>query len=355
MTISLPCPPRGSVLHRTGRIAPDGELVLGVVLAAAFSLALSVGKYPIAPQEIPLFFLHWVGLADMPADRFEALRNVIVDIRLPRVLAAILVGASLSGSGAAFQAVFRNPLVSPGLLGVLAGASFGAALGICLGFSWFGIQSMAFGMGVAAVGLGLVVARMFGEASLIMLVLGGMISGALFSSLTSIVKYLADPMNALPNIVYWLMGNLAQSDLAQIGWVSVPMLAGLAVLVLLGRTLDVMAMGDDEARTLGVRVAAVRFLVIAVATLISALTVSIAGMIGWVGLIVPHLVRLSMGARNSRLMPASIMAGAIFLLGADYLARTLADSEIPVGIVTELVGIPIFILVLGRARREWHE
>lgn len=355
MTMSSPCPQAGTSVRRiVGRFF-SGQIVLAVLLVVAFCLALCVGKYPIAFWEIPVFFLHWFGLADMQPERFEILRNIIIDIRLPRVLTAILVGASLSGSGAAFQAVFRNPLVSPSLLGVLAGASFGAALGIATGQSWLGIQTMAFVMGVVAVAASVGIARMFGTASLIMLVLGGMISGALFASLLSIVKYLADPMNALPNIVYWLMGSLSQADLHQIGWVSIPMVAGIAVLVLLGRALDVLAMGDDEARTLGLRVGAIRFVVIAAATLISALTVSIAGMIGWIGLIVPHLVRLSMGARNTRLMPASVMAGAIFLLGADYVARTMANTEIPIGIVTELLGIPIFVLILGRARRSWHE
>lgn len=341
--------------HSDGIRFPGGEVVLAIGLALAFCCALSVGKYPISPLEIPTFFLHWLGLADMPTDRFETLKNVIVDIRLPRVLAAILVGASLSGSGAAFQAVFRNPLVSPGLMGVLAGASFGAALGISAGFSWAGVQAFAFAMGVAAVLVGVGIARIFASNSLITLVLGGMISGALFSSLLSIVKYLADPMNALPNITYWLMGSLAQAGLQQIGWVSIPMLVGIAVLLALGRALDILAMGDDEARTLGLPVGLIRFTAIAAATLISALTVSIAGMIGWIGLIVPHLVRLALGAKNTRLMPASAMAGALFLLGADYIARTLADTEIPIGILTELLGIPIFLLILGRARRSWHE
>jgi iron complex transport system permease protein len=330
-------------------------ILFGGALVIAACLALCVGKFPVRPWEVPYFFLSWAGLGDMPADRFAVLRNVIVDIRLPRVLAAVVVGSSLASSGAAFQAVFRNPLVSPGLLGVLGGASFGAALGIMLGLGWAGVQVAAFAMGLVAVVLGVGAAYLFGGASLIMLVLGGMISGAFFSSLLSIVKYIADPMNTLPNIVYWLMGSLAQSNLQQIGWLALPMLSGVVLLSAFGRVLDVAALGDDEAETLGLKVGVVRFLVIAIATLISALTVSVAGMIGWVGLIVPHVVRLALGARNTRLLPASAMAGAIFLIGADYLARAIADVEIPIGIVTELLGIPAFLVVLGRVRRGWYE
>ncbi|HEY0283331.1 MAG TPA: iron ABC transporter permease [Rhizomicrobium sp.] len=334
---------------------PPWELVLAAGLVLAMMLALSVGKYPVAIGEIPRFFLASLGLCDMAADRYAALANVIIDIRLPRVLSAVLVGSALASSGAAFQAVFRNPLVSPGLLGVLSGASFGAALGIVLGVSWYVVQSLAFVMGLGAVVFGVAVARLFGNAATLTLVLGGMVSGALFASLLSITKYIADPMNALPNIVYWLMGNLAQSNLHQIAWLTIPMFGGVLLLGVLGRALDALAMGDDEARSLGVPVGVIRFAVIATATLISSLTVSIAGMIGWIGLIVPHIVRLALGASNTRLMPSSALFGAMFLLGADYLARTLADTEIPIGIVTELLGIPIFLLVLSRTSRGWNE
>jgi iron complex transport system permease protein len=348
--------PQGNKAFKPFRIgARSWPFAVCAALVVSVSFALCVGKYPVEPWEVPYFFLSWAGLADMPAARFAALSNVIVDIRLPRVLTAILVGSSLASSGAAFQAVFRNPLVSPGLLGVLGGAAFGAALAIAVGLDWFGVQVAAFVTGLAAVVLGVAIARLFGEGSLIMLVLGGMISGALFSSLLSIVKYLADPMNTLPNIVYWLMGSLAQADLRQVGWLAAPMLAGVVLLGVFGRALDAISLGDDEAETLGVRVGLVRIAVIATATFISALTVSLAGMIGWVGLIVPHVVRLALGARNTRLLPASAAAGAIFLIGADYIARTVADTEIPIGIVTELLGIPVFLLVLGRVGRGWHE
>ncbi len=330
--------------------------LVGPLLAiAATVLALSVGRYPLPAWETLRFIAATLRLVDIEPDRYALLYNLIVEIRLPRVLAAILVGASLSVSGAAYQALFRNPLVSPGLLGVLAGASAGAALGIILGGNWLLVQACAFLTGLAAVGIGVGIAHLFGGGSLVMLILGGILSGALFTSLLSVVKYLADPYNQLPAIVYWLMGSLGQVNLADMGWAALPMTGGIVLLCFLGRALDALAMGDDEAQALGVPVKAVRLVTIATATLVSALTVSIAGMIGWIGLIVPHIARLLVGPGNARLLPAAASLGAAFLLFADGLARNLFATELPIGIVTELLGIPVFLLVLSRVRRGWSQ
>lgn len=326
-----------------------------LLVLAATIMALSVGRYPLPAWETVRFLAASVGWGDMEPDRYALLHNLIVDIRLPRVLAAILIGASLSVSGASYQALFRNPLVSPGLLGVLAGASAGAALGIILGGNWFLVQFIAFATGLAAVGFGIGIARLFGNGSLVMLILGGILSGALFTSLLSTVKYLADPYNQLPAIVYWLMGSLGQVNLHDMAWAAVPMSGGILLLCLLGRALDALAMGDEEAQALGVPVKAVRLGTIGAATLISALTVSIAGMIGWIGLIVPHIARLLVGPGNVRLLPAAASLGAAFLLCADTLARNLFTTELPIGIVTELLGIPAFLLVLTRVRRGWAQ
>jgi iron complex transport system permease protein len=263
------------------------------------------------------------------------------------------VGASLSVSGAAYQAVFRNPLVSPALLGVLAGAACGAALGLIFSLPWWQVQVLAFVGGLLAVATGVGVAGLFGGGGVVMLVLGGIISGGLFTSVLSLIKYMADPLNQLPAIVYWLMGSLGMATLHDMSWVALPMAAGVILLASLGRALDALSMGDDEARSLGVSVTAVRYGVIAVATLISALTVSIAGMIGWVGLIVPHIARLLVGPGNSRLLPASALLGGVFLLLADGVSRNAATTEIPIGVVTELLGIPLFLLVLHRVRKGW--
>ncbi len=327
---------------------------LGVLLAATALTALGSGRYPVAAADILCFFGNAMGVPLLDARQYDLMYNLLVEIRLPRVLAAILVGAALAVSGAAFQGVFRNPLVSPNLLGVLSGAAFGAAAGMLFGGSWLLVQVSAFACGLAAVAIALAIARAFGQGSLIMLVLGGIVSGALFAALLSLVKYAADPYNELPAIVIWLMGSLASVDIRDALWVALPMGLSIAALCAAGRWLDALAMGDDEARSLGVPVTAVRYAVIGCAALLGALTVSLAGMIGWVGLIVPHVARLLCGPGHALLLPASALLGASFLLAADLLARSLTGSEVPIGIVTELLGIPVFLLVLRRARKGWN-
>jgi iron complex transport system permease protein len=330
-----------------------GPALLYMALPAALILSLGIGRYPLGFADIWEFVLASVGQREIAPNRYAVLYNIIVEIRLPRVLAAALIGAALSVSGASFQAVFRNPLVSPGILGVLAGAGFGAALGLLLSGQWMTVQLLAFAMALLAVGLGVFIANLFGPGTMVTLVLGGIISGALFTALLSIIKYTADPYNELPAIVFWLMGSLQSVELKHIWLVAVPALAGIVGLALLGNALDALSMGDDEASALGVPVTAVRYGVIVLATLISAMSVSIAGIIGWIGLVVPNFARLLFGPANTRLLLSSAILGALFLLVADCLARVLTPAEIPIGIVTELLGIPAFVLVLGRARRAW--
>ncbi len=334
------------------------RLVFRLLIAPALALgaaliALSIGRYPLPVMETLRFIGAMIGIVELDPERYAFLYNLYIEIRLPRVLAAALVGASLSVSGAAYQAMFRNPLVSPALLGVLAGASAGAALAMLMNGSWLMVQASAFVTGLLAVGIGITIAYLFGRGSIIMLILGGILSGALFMSLLSVVKYVADPYNQLPSIVYWLMGNLGQANLNEILWLAIPMSVGILTLSSMGRALDTLSMGEDEARSLGVPVAKIRLVTIAIATLISALTVSIAGIVGWVGLIVPHIARLLVGPGNARLLPTSASLGAAFLLFADTLARNTFAAEIPIGIVTELIGIPVFLIVLSRVRKGW--
>lgn len=331
-----------------------GVSLLLLLVFISTLVALGSGRYAVSLWDTLKFFGTAVGLAHMEADQFGLLYSVLIEIRLPRVLAALLLGAALAASGAAFQGVFRNPLVSPNLLGVLSGSAFGAVLGMLLGGGWFSVQLLAFIFGLVAVALALSIAHTFGKGSLIMLVLGGILSSALFAALVSTLKYVADPYNELPVITLWLMGSLASVDLDEVLWAAIPMGFTMLLLCLSGRWLDALAMGDDEARTLGVPVGLVRYGVIAGAALLGALTVSLAGMIGWIGLIVPHIARLICGPSQRRVLPVSILLGASFLLWADLLARSLTDSEIPIGIVTELLGIPVFLLVLRRTRKGWE-
>lgn len=328
-------------------------VLLTLALLGMMALSLAIGRYPLSLFDIWEFVQASIGFREIAPERYALLYNIIVEIRLPRVLAAVLIGAALAISGASFQAVFRNPLVSPGILGVLGGAGFGAALGLMLSDQWMVVQLLAFGMVLLAVGFGVFIANLFGPGTMVTLVLGGVISGALFTALLSITKYTADPYNELPSIVYWLMGSLQAVELHHIAVVIVPIIGGIVVLTLLGHALDALSMGDDEARALGVPVTSVRYGVIIMATLVSALSVSIAGIIGWVGLVVPNFVRLVFGPANARLLPLSAVIGALFLLCADCVTRVVTPAEVPLGIVTELLGIPAFILVLGRARRAW--
>ena len=329
--------------------------LLALLLVAMVLLSLYLGKYRVPLGDI-LAFVGWKlsGHTALSAEQLRLLANILVDIRLPRICAALLIGAALSVSGTSFQALFINPLVSPGLLGVLAGASFGAALGMMCSKSWLIVQCSTLAFGFAAVGIAVVIARIFRGSSIIMLVLGGIISGAFFSAALSIVKYAADPSNQLPAIVYWLMGNLSAADGRTISLISGPMLLGILVLIINGGQLNVMSMGEEEARAMGIHVSRVRMTVIILATLISALTVVIGGIIGWVGLIIPHICRMLVGPDNRVLLPAAALVGAIYLLLVDNVSRLLFTFEIPTGILTSLIGIPFFVLVLNKAQRGWR-
>jgi iron complex transport system permease protein len=322
-------------------------------LLSACVMALLCGRYTVAPSELWRWLAAPLGLTALPADRQQLLHSLIIEARLPRVLAGLLVGAGLSVSGAAYQAVFRNPLVSPGLLGVLSGCAFGAALGILLHLQGLAIPLLACVTGLIAVATGVGIANLFQSPSILLLVLGGIVANALFTALLSITQYLADPLDQLPSIVYWMLGSLSAIDHRAL-WVIAPLLAlAIGGLCLAGRAIDALSLSDDEARSLGVPVPTIRYGVILLATLICALTVSLAGMVGWVGLLVPHLARLLAGPDNARLLPVSACLGGIFLLAADGLARSVSAGEIPLGIITELLGALAFVLVLQRVRKGW--
>jgi iron complex transport system permease protein len=325
------------------------------VLAAAAVVSLCLGRYPVTWGDIYDFLnavLSGRSLAD--SRKLQILKNLFIDIRLPRIVAAMLVGASLSVSGAAFQSMFINPLVSPGLLGVLAGASFGAAFGMVVAHTWFAVQVSSVACGLIAVCAAIGMAALYRGDRLLMLILGGVISSALFTSLLSVVKYLADPYNQLPAIVYWLMGGFSTIDAKTVWAVCIPMVSGIIVLISLSNYLNILSMGDEEARCLGVNVRLIRIMMILPATLISALTVALGGMIGWVGLVIPHVARMLVGPDNRKLLPASAVIGGIYLLVVDDISRLAFTVEIPIGILTSLVGIPFFALILGKSRKGWN-
>ncbi len=332
-----------------------GIIGVSLVLLILISfIALLWGQYPIDFQTF-MGYIEFKLLGGAGNDTYTLLDNIILQIRLPRVLLAILIGASLAVSGAAFQAMFVNPLVSPGILGVLAGAAFGAALGMLISEQWYVVQVLAFVFGFVAVGVAVAIGGMVSNSrSTIMLVLGGVISSSLFTALLSVIKYVADPYSTLPAIVYWLMGSLTMADLHSVLLVSIPILLSIAGMIALSKYFDLLSLGDEEAKALGVNVPLVRFTAIILATLASSLSVVMAGMIGWVGLIIPHIIRMAFGPSHRLLIPLSAVVGAIFLLLADTVSRLALSVEIPIGILTSLIGIPVFIIILKNARAAWN-
>jgi len=329
--------------------------VLFAILFITAGFSLTLGKYPVSVAEMLRFFLYKIfHMGNMTDEAVNLFRSILFDIRLPRILAAALIGSSLSVSGAAFQAMFVNPLVSPGLLGVLAGASFGAAMSMVFLKSWFAVQIFTFAFGLIAVLIAVLIAKMYKGNTILLLVLGGVISGALFTSLLSIIKYIADPYNQLPAIVQWLMGGISLVDRSTLLVAGIPQVVSIILMILFSGYLNALSMGDEEARSLGIPVERIRMLLIFLATLMSALTVVLAGMIGWVGLIIPHIARMLVGPDNKVLVPACAFIGAIYLIVVDDVSRMLFNVEIPIGITTSLIGIPFLIIILRQAKKGWN-
>lgn len=322
-------------------------------LLGMVALAFSAGRYPVAFPDLLRVVWSWLGGAPHGLD--PTIETVVLQIRGPRVIAALLVGASLAAAGAAYQNLFRNPLVSPDILGVSAGAAVGAVLGIFLSLGIVAIQSMALAGGLVAVALVYVVARAVrGHDPLLVLVLAGVVLGSLLGAFVALMKYLADPYNQLPAITFWLLGSLASVDPRDL-WVAGPlMLAGLLPLWLLRWRINVLSLDDEEARALGVATVRIRVAVIVGATLMTSAAVAISGVIGWIGLVIPHFARLITGPDFSRLLPVSVLLGAVFLVAVDTLARSIANIEVPLGVLTAFIGTPLFLWQLASARRGWQ-
>lgn len=324
--------------------------LLAVCLFAAMLVGSVVGPYQIPPGEVLKALVSRLTGAPPPAP----IETILFQIRLPRVLAAALIGGALAAAGASYQTLFRNPLVSPDILGVSAGAGFGAVLGILLSLPVIAIQGLGFVTGLITVVIVYALARALrSQNEVLVLVLAGIVVGALAGAGISLVKILADPYNQLPAITFWLLGSLSGIKVSDVWGVAPLVIVGLVPLVLLRWRIGVLSLGDDEARALGVNVAFVRTIVIAAATLVTAAAVSVSGVIGWIGLMIPHMVRPLVGPRYDRVLPASVLMGAAFLVLVDTLARSAARIEIPLGLLTALIGAPIFVWLLARGRRVW--
>lgn len=279
--------------------------------------------------------------------------TVLFNVRLPRIIAALLVGLALSTAGVSFQGVFRNPLVSPYILGVGSGAGFGACVGILLSGNHLVIQLLAFLFGLLAMFAAISMGKVSKGTGTLVFVLSGIIVSSIFTALISLAKYVADPYDQLPEIVFWLMGSLSSIRYSDLLWIIGPMFIGTLVLFLLKWRINILSLGDEEARSLGVNVDRMRLIIIICATLVTSAAVSISGVIGWVGLVVPHISRMIVGPNYNRLLPMSMVCGASFMLLVDDLARTVAATEIPLGIITSLVGAPLFAYLIKRGRMGW--
>ena len=313
--------------------------------------AILVGPYPVTLEQLAKAVTRL--FIDEPAAT-DQVDTVLLSIRLPRVATALLVGAALSAAGAVYQGLFRNPLVSPDILGVSTGAGLGAVTAIFFSLPVIAIQGFAFVGGAITVTLVYLVANAVrNHEPTLVLVLSGVVIGALAGACISLLKILADPYDQLPAITFWLLGSLAGIRTSDVASALPAVLIGLIPLVLLRWRMNLMALGDEEAATLGIDPRRLRLLFVAAATLMTASVVAISGVIGWVGLVMPHIARLVVGPNFNRLLPAAMLMGAGYLLAVDTIARTLAETEIPLGVLTAFLGAPVFVWLLATGRRSW--
>ena len=330
---------------------PRRFAVLGAVFAAALFGSVLLGRFSVTPKE--LFRLLLSRLTETEQGWRDGAENVVFQIRLPRVAAAALIGAALAVAGVSYQGMFRNPMVSPDILGASTGAGFGAALAILLGAGYFGISMSAFVFGLLAVAAAYLVSCMSRTNQTIALILSGMMVSSLFSAGTSYLKLVADTQQQLPAITYWLMGSLSSIKPRDVLFLVIPVTLGLVPLLILSWRMNLLTLGEEEARSMGVNTRLLRFTVILCATLLTASSVAVSGMIGWVGLVIPHFCRMLFGYDYRRLIPAAALFGASFLIIVDDIARLATAGEIPLGILTAFVGAPIFLYLIltGGARR----
>ena len=313
-------------------------------------IALGVGRFELGYSEIISIFKALINGEEVQSQNYA----VLMLIRIPRVIFAVLVGAALASSGAVYQGLFRNPLVSPDILGVSSGAAVGASIAIILSFNNIGVQAMAFGFGLAAVFLVVFISSLIakGRINLLVMVLTGVVISSLFGAFSSLLKFLADSEDKLPEITFWLMGSLARTGgYENLSVLLVVVCVALVPLFLLRYKLNALSFGEEEARAMGLNVKVYNFIIIVCATLLTATCVAFCGIVGWVGLVVPHIVRFIVGANFITLLPASMLVGGLFLLIVDSLARSMLASEIPLGVLTSLLGAPLFIYLLYKSKK----
>lgn len=331
--------------RRTARGWAPPVLILILVLGAPASV--TVGRYELTILQVVRIL--WDNILPVANPDWSAPEESVVElIRLPRILAAMMVGAGLAAAGAALQGLFRNPLVDPNIIGVTTGAGFGGTLAILIGFSGAGLLGFAFAFGLGSVVVVKSLASIRGRTSILALVLAGVIVSAFFAAAISVAKLLADPFQKLPAITYWLMGSLASTSFADVALMAVAIVPASIVVYGLRHQINVLSLGEEKARALGAPVALLQWTILVATAVISAGVVACCGVIGWVGLVVPHVARVVSGPDHGRLLPVAMIMGAIYMLLVDTLARTLTTAEIPVGIITALIGVPVFALLMRR-------
>lgn len=332
------------------------KILIVTVLFAIFLLSFALGKYALSPMQLLEGIYDHLFNPEYIANDFEAGRvdRVIFNLRLPRLLMVILVGAALACAGASYQGMFKNPLVSPDLLGASAGASLGACLMMLIDMPNIAIQLGAFLGGLAAVGMAVWLNRLVKYDPILGLVLGGILVSTLFQSGMSIVKFLADSTDKLPTITFWLMGSFASVNSDDLLLAAIPMFLGFVLLLFSGWRLNVLSFGDEEARSMGVNTRRTRLVVILASTLLTATSVAVAGIVGWIGLVIPHLARAIVGPNYKVLLPTSMLIGGSYLLLVDNFARLMASVEIPIGILTAVLGVPFFVVIFRHNMRGWR-
>lgn len=345
-------------------------LLLAVLLLVIFVVSLFIGRYSIDPVTVILILvsgsMQSIGNSILSLTGYKivffwsiqqtwpsVMDTVVWSVRFPRAVAVVLVGAGLSISGAVFQGTFRNPLVSESILGVSSGASVGAAIGILWSESNYTIELFAFAGGLLAVGMTYAISRTYKSNPTLVMVLAGVIVSSLFTAITSLLKYVADPYTKLPDITFWLMGSFALVNANDVIMVAPVMLICMGVLMLIRWRLNVLSLGDEEARALGIDTRTLRLIVILCATLTTAAAVCISGLIGFVGLVIPQMARMLVGPNHKVMIPATVLIGGAYLLVVDTICRDISSSEIPISIVTAIVGAPIFLYLLKKAKENW--